>query len=274
VVWERHPRGTLLRCLEGTIDESLRRDIRQGASAALAARTRGVSEHRINEEGAPSHFVTLWHEPLVLRGEMLGVLSVLWEGELRATGRPLGLVPKLAEQAADALERANLLHNLSAAASTDPLTGVPNRRACEERLERELVRSVNEEAPLSLLLVDLDHFRAFNQRNGDPAGDRLLRESARAWAEQLRGSDLLARIGGGEFLAVLPDCPPEGAMVVANRLRAVTPRDQTCSVGVVTWDGICDGELLFARAERTLKRAKDRGRDRVELLAPAPKADA
>jgi diguanylate cyclase (GGDEF)-like protein len=272
VVWERHPRGAMLRCLDGPIEESLRRDIRQGAAAAMQAGRRGVSEHMIADDGAETRFVTLWHEPLVLRGDTLGVLSVLWDGQLQQTGRPLGLVPKLAEHAAEALERANLLDNLSAAASTDPLTGVANRRACEERLERELVRSVNEGGPLSVLLVDLDHFRAFNQHNGDPAGDRLLRESARNWAEQLRGSDLLARVGGEEFVAVLPDCPPEGAMVVASRLRAVVPREQTCSIGVVTWDGAGDVEMLLGRAERALLRAKELGRDRIEVLAPAGQA--
>jgi diguanylate cyclase (GGDEF)-like protein len=117
-------------------------------------------------------------------------------------------------------------------ALTDALTGLPNRRAWEQRLPGELARAARDGSPLCLALLDLDHFKAFNDRHGHPAGDALLRDAAAAWSRELRAGDLLARYGGEEFVLVLPNCAAHEAEAIAERVRARTPAGETCSIGV------------------------------------------
>jgi diguanylate cyclase (GGDEF)-like protein len=112
-------------------------------------------------------------------------------------------------------------------------------------------------------MLDLDHFKAYNDEFGHQAGDRLLKQAAAAWNAQLRASDTLARYGGEEFALALPACPLEEALIVVERLRAVTPGGQTCSAGVVCWDGAEPPADLVGRADAALYEAKNAGRDRT-----------
>lgn len=148
-------------------------------------------------------------------------------------------------------------------AAIDALTGIYNRRSWDEHLARELARSRRERRPLSVAIIDLDHFKRFNDRNGHPAGDRLLAEAATAWRSAIRTTDILARYGGEEFAAALPDCPVDQAVGIMDRLRTVVPMGQTLSAGVACWDGAESGAALMARADRALYVAKDQGRNRV-----------
>jgi diguanylate cyclase len=147
-------------------------------------------------------------------------------------------------------------------ARTDSLTGVPNRRAWDEELPRELARAARSRQPLCVALLDLDHFKQYNDRHGHQAGDRFLKEAAAAWQAVVRKTDLVARYGGEEFAILLPDCELEDAMEIAERLRTAQP-EGTCSLGVARWDGREDVTALVARADRALYAAKDAGRDRV-----------
>jgi diguanylate cyclase (GGDEF)-like protein len=153
-------------------------------------------------------------------------------------------------------------------ARTDSLTGVANRRAWDEELPRELARSARSGQPVSVALLDLDHFKAYNDEHGHQAGDRLLKAAAAAWESRLRKTDLLARYGGEEFAVLLPDCALDNAMEIAERLRTAQP-EGTCSIGVADWDGREDLSRLVARADRALYAAKAGGRDRC-LADPAP----
>lgn len=148
---------------------------------------------------------------------------------------------------------------------TDPLTGLANRRAFEERMELELATARRSKRPLSAVFIDLDHFKSVNDRDGHAAGDRVITESGRAWGQVLRAADLLARIGGEEFIALLPDCGPNEAREIGERLRVATPRGMTSSAGVVTWDGRESSDDLLKRADRAMFAAKAAGRDRVIL---------
>jgi diguanylate cyclase (GGDEF)-like protein len=171
----------------------------------------------------------------------------------------------------EALEdREELTRRLAAVANTDELTGVPNRRAWEHLFKRELARAQREEAELSVAILDLDRFKDFNDRYGHPAGDRRLREAAGAWQAELRASDLLARYGGEEFAVLLPDCGPEAAATLIERLRAVTPHDQTVSAGLACWTADEEPMELMERADAALYRAKRRGRDRTVLAIEEP----
>jgi diguanylate cyclase (GGDEF)-like protein len=111
-------------------------------------------------------------------------------------------------------------------------------------------------------MLDVDHFKRFNDVCGHPAGDRFLREAADAWRGALRASDFMARYGGEEFVVLLPDCGIEEAYEIAERVRAATPLEQTCSAGIATWTGHESQELLIQRADEALYEAKARGRDR------------
>jgi diguanylate cyclase (GGDEF)-like protein len=160
-------------------------------------------------------------------------------------------------------ERADLLAALAEVARTDDLTGLANRRAWDEALERELARAQREGTPLCIGLADLDRFKHYNDDHGHQAGDRLLKQIAAAWAEELRATDVLARYGGEEFALALPGCDLSDAGALAERLRAATPEGQTCSVGLALWDGEETSETLFGRVDKALYAAKDAGRDRI-----------
>ena len=156
-----------------------------------------------------------------------------------------------------------LLGTLRAVARTDDLTGLPNRRAWDEELARELSRARRDSSPLCAGFIDLDRFKEYNDDHGHQAGDRLLKEIAAAWRQELRAIDVIARYGGEEFSVVLPGCDIDDARSLIERLRRVVPENQTCSGGVVLWDGVEDGDALLGRADKALYAAKAAGRDRV-----------
>jgi diguanylate cyclase (GGDEF)-like protein len=149
----------------------------------------------------------------------------------------------------------------------DELTGLPNRRAWNDELPRALEHARRDGAPVSVALLDLDHFKRFNDAYGHPAGDRLLKEAAAAWHGRLRTVDTLARYGGEEFIVLLPAADTAQAAEVLDRVLAVTPLGQTFSAGVATWNGSETSDELIARADSALYAAKGAGRNRI---LPAP----
>ena len=182
----------------------------------------------------------------------------------------------LANCASPSLERARL----ERLAITDPLTLAFNHRYLAPRLQEELARAGRRGDPLSVLLMDLDHFKAVNDDHGHAAGDRVLR----GFTERLRGlvrvSDVLVRRGGEEFLLVMPEMGEAAAMGVAERIRecvAEQPfsldeggersRTQTVSIGVAVWDGQRDAEALEAQADEAMYRAKRAGRNLVVMAS-------
>lgn len=165
-------------------------------------------------------------------------------------------------------ERENLLAEVAALARSDALTGLPNRRALDEQLPREMARARRAESDLCLAIVDLDRFKDYNDTHGHLAGDEMLRRCAQAWDSELRGEDTIVRFGGEEFLVVLPDTEPELGAEIVERLRAATPPGQTCSAGLACWNLSESAEDLVGRADSALYRAKASGRDRL-VQAPS-----
>ena len=156
-----------------------------------------------------------------------------------------------------------LLAESEARARTDPLTGLANRRAWDEELRRELARAGRQGWPVCVAMLDLDHFKAFNDDQGHLAGDELLKESAAIWSAVLREGDFIARYGGEEFSVLLPNCSTGDAVQVVERLRVATPMDRTCSAGVALWDDAESASELLRRADGALYSAKRAGRDRL-----------
>lgn len=189
---------------------------------------------------------------------------------------------------AAALERANL--ELERLANQDGLTGLPNRRSFFTRLAVEFVRSRRCANPLALLMLDIDHFKDFNDRYGHQAGDEALRAVGAALAGGIRGYDYVGRFGGEEFICFLPETVPATALVVAERLRQrvgaarlkVVGSDGlpeevglTVSIGIATCPEIPAGgpDDLVAAADRALYQAKAAGRNRCVVGSASEKAD-
>ena len=173
------------------------------------------------------------------------------------------------------LQRERLEAQLGMMARTDALTGLPNRRAWDEALDRELARADRSHSSVCVALLDLDHFKEFNDLNGHPAGDTHLKEAAALWSSRLRSSDLIARYGGEEFALLLTATEISHAQELVEVLRACVPSGETVSAGLAEWDGVESGGELLIRADRALYEAKRNGRNRsIALkgtgLAPAP----
>jgi diguanylate cyclase (GGDEF)-like protein len=223
--------------------------------------------------------------PLIANGEALGVLAIQ-ENEFVARDasssdqfppwRPLATAA--AEHIALALSNLSLRESLRVQAVRDPLTGLYNRRYMQEFLERELQRSRRQGRPLSLLMLDLDHFKRYNDRFGHAAGDELLRALGDTLLHGIRSDDVACRYGGEEFVIVLPECPlPQAigrAEEIRNRVRqAPKPRPDevrdpmTVSIGVAAYDdnGANTVALLLKLADQALYQAKHDGRDRVVI---------
>jgi diguanylate cyclase (GGDEF)-like protein/PAS domain S-box-containing protein len=160
-------------------------------------------------------------------------------------------------------EREALIAEVQKLAASDALTGLPNRRVLDDQLPREMARSLRADSPLCLAIIDIDHFKAYNDTRGHLAGDAVLRDCAAAWDGALRGEDTILRFGGEEFLVVLPNCGGAEAGEIVERLRAATPDGQTCSAGLAVWRPGESVDDLVARADEALYEAKELGRDRL-----------
>jgi diguanylate cyclase (GGDEF)-like protein len=203
-------------------------------------------------------------EPLSLDSRPVGVLVVIWRDRLRhLPERTSTLLSMLAAEAAVAINRETLLSQLEYMSRRDELTGLLNRRVLGEELGRQLATADRHDRPLSIVMLDLDHFKAYNDTHGHQAGDRLLRTAAAAWTAALRRVDTIARYGGEEFVAILPDCGLEAAIATADRLRAAVPVGATCSAGVAVLEERFSAAELIRRADQALYAAKRAGRDRT-----------
>ncbi len=189
------------------------------------------------------------------------------ELRLRAASRMLKLQDELL-RTRDAL-RHEAMH--------DAMTGLMNRKAATKVLDGELARALRNGSHLSLVVLDLDHFKRINDSLGHAAGDAVLMATAERLRGAVRGYDVVSRFGGEEFVFVLPECPANGAMAASERIRRIvadTPITYgrhmlpvTASIGVASTDQSRSASAaeLFAAADSALYRAKRRGRNRVEL---------
>ena len=227
----------------------------------------GALDVRFEVEQTCKNGATLWMEESIRlffseEGQFLGMQGV---------ARPI-------------CERKRLEDELRLLANTDTLTGLANRRAFLARLDQEVARAHRYGHPLAILMLDIDHFKTINDRYGHPAGDEALRRFAAACQAVLRCNDVLARMGGEEFAAFLPETGLDGARLTGERIRqaveelAVVYAGErfhfTTSIGIVLLHDQHDGEHALQLADKALYLAKSRGRNRVvvyeeNLLHPA-----
>lgn len=221
--------------------------------------------------------------PLTAEGRSVGVLVLehsLRQGS-RIERRVVSILERFTSQAALALRNAWLLEQLQKVASTDGLTGIANRRAFDTVLERELARASRAGTMVSLVMLDIDHFKKFNDDHGHQSGDDVLRAVAASLALECREYDTAARYGGEEFAVVLPNCSPEEARAAAERLRlavagADSPLPVTVSAGIATFPiNGQDPVSVVTAADEALYESKRAGRNCVTASSrtaaqPAP----
>ncbi len=214
--------------------------------------------------------------PMVAQGESLGVLYLC---NKEAGAPPYSFNEQLAtttsEQIALALANLRLRETLRSQSILDPLTGLYNRRFMEETLAREIRRAERNQRPLNIIMLDIDHFKQFNDTFGHEAGDAMLREVGQILKVNIRGGDVACRFGGEEFVLILPETTVEDARQRAEELRekirqmTVLHRGQalgiiTISLGVAAYPNHgMTGETLLRAADKALYQAKFEGRDRV-----------
>jgi two-component system, cell cycle response regulator len=193
----------------------------------------------------------------------------------RIERRVVAMTERFAGHAALAIRNANLLERMQQMAITDGLTELANRRSFDRSLERELTRAARTDGRLSVVLLDIDHFKQLNDTHGHVIGDTVLRQIANALRECGREYDTIARYGGEEFAAVLPGCSSALALQVAERLRAAVengptdvPVTASCGVATYPYDGIDANGLLHA-ADQALYAGKRDGRNTVRSAEQA-----
>jgi diguanylate cyclase (GGDEF)-like protein/PAS domain S-box-containing protein len=213
--------------------------------------------------------MSMYFRPISDAAGVRAVLVLLWTpsiAEVPADAEPV--LDVLAAEAAMAMQRSQLLEQLAELSRTDELTGLPNRRAWEELLDREMRVARRTGLPLSVVMLDLDHFKAYNDHHGHQGGDRLLWLAGHLWRENLRDTDVLARWGGEEFGLLLPGCDAASAHQLLERLHELPLDGVTFSAGIAEWDRTSSDEALIGAADAALYAAKRAGRNRT-LTAPA-----
>jgi diguanylate cyclase (GGDEF)-like protein len=214
--------------------------------------------------------------PMSVDGRVTGVLVAehsLGRGS-RVERRVVDMVERFTAHTALALENALLLEQVRETAVTDGLTGIANRRHFDASLQRHIGRAVRTQEPLSLLLLDIDHFKRLNDTQGHQAGDDMLRQLAQVLRDHARVNDLAARYGGEEFALILPGCSADEALAIGDRLRAAvaTTLEVTVTVGAATFPVHAVGDVELVRAaDRALYDGKHAGRNRV-VQPPVPLA--
>lgn len=207
--------------------------------------------------------------PLRMGNRIVGVMTVAYAQPKEFSEVTIRILRHLGDQAAIAIENARLHILVSRQARTDVLSGLPNRRALDERLEDEINRARRYEYPLALMMIDLNGFKRVNDYFGHPIGDRVLQQIANCMRRSVRDSDFLARYGGDEFALLLPKTDTQTAKILARRLQAIVASNPidvpgnegttvTISYGIAAFpkDGNSAGEVL-ASADRSLYNSKD-----------------
>jgi diguanylate cyclase (GGDEF)-like protein len=217
--------------------------------------------------------------PMILHGEIYGMVSAQSYQTHAYDHDDLYLLEVLASHAAIAIENARLFNSIQKLANTDPLTGILNRRRFFELAEVEFAKAESIHTPLSVIMLDVDDFKQFNDRHGHKVGDAVLIATAETCKTSLRVDDIFGRMGGEEFAVALPNTTLENALEVAERLRGAIERTNfnhdagqheahtiTVSVGVAEYTYPCKTfDILIDRADKAMYNSKNSGRNQVRV---------
>jgi two-component system, cell cycle response regulator len=227
----------------------------------------------------PNVFDSIFVVPMQVQGEAMGAVLFAAERNRFFSRNERKMLEVVTNQAAISIKNARMVSVLERLATTDGLTGLTNHRTFQETLQRELERAGRHPTPTSLLLVDIDHFKKFNDEYGHPTGDFVLKEVAGILSRAVRKVDLASRYGGEEFALILVNTPLSGAEQMAERIVHAVAHSQfqhqsasfqvTISIGVAAFpEQASSREELIDSADRALYEAKRRGRNRVVRFDP------
>lgn len=215
--------------------------------------------------------------PLFAEGKPIGAVVVQHAGKSQRTDRrTVATLLQFAAHGSLALRNAWLLEEIRKMAATDALTGIANRRTFEQVLDRELSRARRNGDQVTLVMLDIDHFKKLNDTHGHQTGDEVLRTTGAALLKSCRDFDTAARYGGEEFAVILPSCSPRESLPAGDRLRAAIadaelPVKVTASAGVATFPvHASDPQALIKAADEALYESKRSGRDRVTRSRRSP----
>ncbi len=231
------------------------------------------ARHTRNNPGLAAHGHVII--PFKAIDQTCGVLNIFLQSPAEVDEQVLKLLLTIGNQVGIAVNNARLYEETKSIALHDPLTGLANRRAMAIHLEKSFDAAKRYAEQLSLLMLDIDHFKKYNDTHGHVAGDKLLINVAAVLQREIRGADLLFRYGGEEFLAILPHTDAPRACQLAERLRMTVESDTgiTISLGVASCrEEMNTKECLVTLADEALYRAKQTGRNRVESAGAMPRA--
>ena len=207
--------------------------------------------------------------PLQTAGTVLGLLNLYIPPETEVNDETLRLLAAVASQMGIAITNIRLYEETRDSSLHDPLTGLANRRFMEIQLDKSLETAKRYQDPLSIIMLDIDHFKKYNDTHGHQEGDKLLVRLAEILLREVRKADYVFRYGGEEFLIILPETGPDQAEETAERLRRAMEamgEGVTISLGVVSLSGsLQEKDAFIAAADTALYRAKEKGRNRVEV---------
>ena len=223
----------------------------------------------------PSSFLAV---PLNYKGKTVGVINYVRQGKDSFSFTSVRKLTMVANQVALAIANAKLYTKTRQLSVTDETTGLYNRRHFQQISQIEWKRAIRFNRPLSVVMIDIDHFKAYNDTHGHPQGDVALRTISQTMKRNLREVDLLSRFGGEEFIVLLPDTDKHGAIAVAEKLRALveqlnlkTTEKQrlTISAGIANFpDDVTNADDMVDHADIALYRAKEEGRNLVVCFKP------
>jgi diguanylate cyclase (GGDEF)-like protein len=210
---------------------------------------------------------------------ILGLLSIESDAPNQFAGETEKYLSTLLGNASVAIERAQLYQKMEMLASTDGLTLLYNHRTFQEQLAKEVQRSRRYQRPLSLLMMDIDHFKSFNDTYGHPVGDCVLQEISKCISQSIRVNDIAARYGGEEFAVIIPETAGEGAMIIAERVRRTVEQRTIVSLDKQLHVTISLGcavmpihataqQPLIDAADKALYYSKEHGRNRSTIFVP------
>ncbi|HBB35767.1 MAG TPA: diguanylate cyclase [Cyanobacteria bacterium UBA8803] len=246
--------------------------LRRGRVHVVNSTQSGLLCPHVHHDPSPTQSLCV---PMIARGQAMGILYLSSPKPGQLTEAKQSLAVTVAEHLALSLSNLKLHETLSIQSIRDPLTGLFNRRYMEESLERELHRAQRKKQPMGIAMLDIDHFKQFNDTFGHEAGDAVLRTLGQFLQRNIRASDIVCRYGGEELLLILPEASLKDTTQRAEEIRQgvkclnVEHRHQslgaiTVSLGVASFpDNGVTGEALIAGADAALYRAKAEGRDRV-----------
>ena len=221
----------------------------------------------------PSSFLAV---PLIYKNNTLGVINYARQGENKFSFADIKMLTMVANQVALTIANARLYTKTRQLSVTDELTGLYNRRFFTQSLHVEWKRAVRFKRPLSLIMIDIDNFKSYNDSFGHPQGDFALKEIARCMRDNLREVDLIAKFGGDEFIILLPDTDKHGAKAAAEKLRSLVEKlglitknnkQITISAGIANYPSDVENvDEMVDHADIALYKAKQKGRNSIELF--------